>query len=203
VAAYVFAFGDIPANYNANKKAQPTTNPWGKFLRVNNTYFSGNTSKYPYEPVLPDISGCGGSLDYYEIDIGTTGTDCDPSYTAAIYNNGTRITRGAARIVYTRYDKNGDMIIDLNEKYLFYTYNHYNDFQEYLNYEGGWGEMFGNITGGGTISSKYDYNPTPYVQVVRRNLYEANNQNVANVDIVEIAFIYFDKKYFYEGTFCA
>ena len=203
VAAYVFAFGDIPVNYDANKKAKPTTSPWGKYLRVNNTYFSGNTSKYPYEPVLPDISGCGGSLDYYEIDIGTTGTDCDPSYTAAIYNNGTRITRGAARIVYTRYDKNGDMIIDLNEKYLFYTYNHYNDFQEYLNYEGGWGEMFGNITGGGTISSKYDYNPTPYVQVVRRNLYEANNQNVANVNIVEIAFIYFDKKYFYEGTFCA
>ena len=26
--------------------------------------------------------------------------------------------------------------------------------------------MFGNITGGGTISSKYDCNPTPYVPVV-------------------------------------
>ena len=25
--------------------------------------------------------------------------------------------------------------------------------------------MFGNITGGGTISSKYDYNPTDYVDV--------------------------------------
>ena len=87
--------------------------------------------------MLPDISGCGGSLDYYEKDIGTTGTDCDPSYTPAIYNNGSKITRGAARIVYTRYDKNGNEIIDLDEKYLFYTYNHYNDFQEYLNYEGG------------------------------------------------------------------
>ena len=54
--------------------------------------------------------------------------------------------------------------------YLFYTYNHYNDFQEYLNYEGGWGEIFGNITGGGKISSKYDYNPTPYVKVARRDL---------------------------------
>ena len=203
VAAYVFAFGEIPANYSSNKNTKPTSSPWGKYLRVNNTFFSGNTTKYPYEPVLPDISGCGGSLDYYEIDIGTTGTDCDPSYTAAIYNNGTKITRGAARIVYTRYDKNGDKIIDLNEKYLFYTYNHYNDFQEYLNYEGGWGEMFGNITGGGTISSKYDYNPTPYVQVVRRNLYEENISNVASVEIIEIAFIYFDKKYYYESTFCA
>ena len=27
--------------------------------------------------------------------------------------------------------------------------------------------MFGNITGGGTLSSKYDYNPTPYVTVIR------------------------------------
>ena len=49
---------------------------------------------------------------------------------------------------------------------MFYTYNHYNDFQEYLNYYGGWGAMFGNITGGGTLSSKYDYNPTPYVKSV-------------------------------------
>ena len=30
--------------------------------------------------------------------------------------------------------------------------------------------MFGNITGGGSISSKYDYNPTPYVPVVHASL---------------------------------
>ena len=54
--------------------------------------------------------------------------------------------------------------------FVFYTYNHYNDFQEYLNYYGGWGEMFGNITGGGTLSSKRDYNPTPYVAVVLAEL---------------------------------
>ena len=30
--------------------------------------------------------------------------------------------------------------------------------------------MFGNITGGGTISSKYDYNPTSYVPVVGGSL---------------------------------
>ena len=202
VAAYVFAFGEIPANYDSNKKAEPTSSPWGKYLRVNNTYFSGNTSKYPYEPELPDISGCGGELDYYEIDIGTTGTDCDPDYTPTIYNNGTKITRGAARIVYTRYDKNGDKIIDINEKYLFYTYNHYNDFQEYLNYEGGWGEMFGNITGGGTISSKYDYNPTPYVEVIRKNLYTAKAESIS-IEYVEVAFIYFDKKYYIDSTYCA
>ena len=170
VAAYVYAFGDVPANYVSNKKASPSSSVWGEYLRVNNTKFSGDTRRYPYEPELPDISGCGGDLTYYEIDIGTTGTDCDPKYSAALYNNGYRIDRGAARIVYARYDANGNQIIDPNERYLFYTYNHYNDFQEYLNYYGGWGEMFGNITGGGQISSKYNYNPTPYVEVVRAPL---------------------------------
>ena len=170
VAAYVYAFGDVPANYTSSKKTKPTSSIWGEYLRVNHSSFSGSTTKYPYEPMLPDISGCGGSLYYYEIDIGTTGTDCDPKYTAALYNNGTSITRGAARIVYTRYDANRNSIIDPNEKFVFYTYNHYNDFQEYLNYYGGWGEMFGNVTGGGTISSKLDYNPTPYVPVYMGSL---------------------------------
>ena len=194
VAAYVFAFGDIPANYSSNKRTKPTESPWGEYLRVNNTKFTGNTSRYPYEPELPRISGCGGDLQYYEIDIGTTGTDCDPSYTAELYNDGYSISRGAARIVYTRYDRNGNQIIENDEKYLFYTYNHYNDFQEYLNYEGGWGEMFGNITGGGTISSKNDYNPTPYVQVVRRELYTYKNEAAQDEYIIELAFIYFNTK---------
>lgn len=165
IAAYVYAFGDVPANYDANKKARPASSIWGEYLRVNNTVFSGDTRKYPYEPALPDISGCGGELTYYEIDIGTTGTDTGNGYAVDIYNDGSRITRGAARIVYARYDRNGDHIIDPNERYVFYTYNHYNDFQEYLNYYGGWGDIFGNITGGGTLSSKYDYNPTPYIEV--------------------------------------
>ena len=57
--------------------------------------------------------------------------------------------------------------------------------------------MFGNITGGGKISSQYDYNPTPYVQVVRRNLFTSTQTQTASVEIVEIAFVYFDKKYYY------
>lgn len=170
VAAYVYAFGDVPANYTESKRTEPEDSIWGENLRLNHTKFSGNTEKYPYEPELPDISGCGGDLYYYEIDIGTTGTDCDPGYSVKIYNDGQTITRGAARIVYTRYDANHNEIIDPNEKYLFYTYNHYNDFQEYLNYFGGWGEMFGNVTGGGKISSKTDYNPTPYVPVTMGSL---------------------------------
>ena len=165
VAAYVYAFGEPPANYSSNKKTDPDDSIWGEYLRVNHTVFTGNTSKYPYEPELPNISGCGGSLTYYEMDIGTTGTDCDPSYDAELYNDGHTITRGAARIVYGKTDLDRDGVYEAGEFHVFYTYNHYNDFQEYLNYEGGWGEIFGNITGGGTISSKYDYNPTDYEDV--------------------------------------
>ncbi len=167
VAAYVYAFGEIPANYLAKKSASPASSIWGEYLRLNHSEFTGDTVQYPYEPELPNISGCGGTFCYYEIDIGTTGNDCDPKYKSAIYNNGTKITRGASRIVYTYSDLNRNKIIDPNEKFVFYTYNHYNDFQEYLNYEGGWGEMFGNITGGGKISSKTDYNPTPYIPTLR------------------------------------
>ena len=162
VAAYVFAFGEMPANHTTSKNAKPTASQWGIYLRLNHSSFSGSTSKYKYEPALPNISGCGGDLYYYEMDIGTTGTDCDPSYPVTDYNNGTRIERGAARIVYARMDLDRDGVIEVNETFLFYTYNHYNDFQEYLNYEGGWGQMFGNITGGGTLSSNTHYNPTPY-----------------------------------------
>lgn len=170
VAAYIFAFNEIPANYTSKKSGSPSSDPWGKYLRLNHSKFSGDTSRYPYEPILPNISGCGGNFQYYELDIGTTGTDCDPSYYAVEYNTGSKITRGAARIVYSNSTTSGKALTDINEKYLFYTYNHYNDFQEYLNYQGGWGEMFGNITGGGTISSKTDYNPTVYEEVVRMSL---------------------------------
>lgn len=167
VAAYMFAFGgsesNLPANYTSKKLKKVGTSPWGIYLRGNHSYFSGNTSKYPYEPVLPNISGCGGDLQYYEMDIGTTGTDTGNGYDVGVYNDGTKITRGAARLVYTRSDRNGNGVYEPDEVYVFYTCNHYNDFQEYLNYYGGWGQIFGNVTGGGTLSSKTDYNPTPYV----------------------------------------
>ena len=173
IAAYMYAFGgtdgSIPANYTTSKKTKPTNSIWGEYLRVNHSYFSGDTSKYPYEPVLPNISGCGGDLSYYEMDIGTTGTVTPGYETPVPYNNGTKITRGAARIVYTRQDLNKNGVYEQDEIYVFYTHNHYNDFREYLNYYGGWGEMFGNVTGGGEYSSKYNCNPTPYVSTAYRD----------------------------------
>ena len=178
VAAYVFAFGEMPANHTSSKSTRPTSSQWGIYLRLNHSSFSGSTSKYKYEPKLPNISGCGGDLFYYEMDIGTTGTDCDPSYPITDYNNGSTITRGAARIVYTRMDLDRDGVIEVNETFLFYTYNHYNDFQEYLNYEGGWGQMFGNITGGGTLSSNTHYNPTPYPETAYAAFVETDSYTV-------------------------
>ncbi|MBQ7045025.1 MAG: hypothetical protein IJN65_00870 [Clostridia bacterium] len=166
VAAYMYAFGgneQIPANYTSSKKTKPSNSIWGEYLRVNHSYFLGDTDRYPYEPELPDISGCGGDLRYYEMDIGTTGTET-PGYAAKPYIQGNKVNRGAARIVYARQDLNGNGIYENNEIYVFYTHNHYNDFREYLNYFGGWGQMFGNVTGGGEYSSKTNANPTPYVK---------------------------------------
>lgn len=167
VAAYMYAFGGktgtFPANYVSSKPDSARYSDWGIYLRGNHSNFKGDTKKYPYEPELPNISGCGGKLKYYEMDIGTTGTDCG-NYPIAPYNDGDKITRGSARLIYARQDLNGDGEYSENEIFVFYTANHYNDFQEYLNYYGGWGEIFGNITGGGTLSSTTKYNPTPYVE---------------------------------------
>ncbi len=165
VAAYMYAFGGkygtLPANYTSKKKPSPKDSVWGEYLRANHSYFKGDTNKYPYEPKLPDISGCGGDLQYYEMDIGTTGT-VTPGQKSGAYNNGNRIIRGAARLVYARQDKNGNGTYETDEIYVFYTHNHYNDFREYLNYYGGWGQMFGNVTGGGVFDSKTQCKPTPY-----------------------------------------
>ena len=168
VAAYMYAFGgskeNIPANYTSKKSGKPSSSIWGEYLRLNHSCFSGDTSDYPYEPELPYIMSSGNErLTYYEMDIGTTGTVTEPKYPPAMYNTGTKITRGAARLVYARQDKNRNGTYETDEIYVFYTHNHYNDFREYLNYYVGWGEMFGNVTGGGTLSSTTNYNPTPYV----------------------------------------
>ena len=164
VAAYMYAFGgeSLPANYTSKKSGKPLSNPWGEYLRLNHSKFLGNTDKYPYEPELPDISGCGGELEYYEMDIGTTGTTT-PGYAPKPYIQGNTVTRGAARLVYAREDLNGNGVYEPGEVYVFYTHNHYNDFREYLNYYGGWGEVFGNETGGGEFSSETNANPTAYV----------------------------------------
>lgn len=169
VAAYMYAFGgdeELPANHTSKKNSKPASSVWGQYLRLNHSWYSNNTDKYPYEPELP-----GNDLDfrYFEMDIGTTGT-VTPGYKPRPYNNGNSIVRGAARLVYAKQDLNGNGTYEVGEIFVFYTHNHYNDFTEYLNYCGGWGETFGNVTGGGEYDSKTNCNPTPYPQVAYAEL---------------------------------
>ena len=172
VAAYLFAFGDVPANYWEDRYdyPSPSSSEWGEYLRLNNSYFSGDQESYPYEPALPDISGIdGGRSDYYEVDVGTTGTYTGPSYPVRPYNDGYSITRGGARLVYMRYTDGEES--EAPARKVFYTWNHYNDFREYLNYEGGWGEAFGNVTAGGEIDVVAPGGPSPYVPVAEKGLF--------------------------------
>lgn len=172
VAAYLLAFGETPANYVDGKTPDPSSSIWGIYLRANNTYFSGRTSyKYVYEPDFPGNDGAycpdepyiDRKMKYYEIDVGTTGCNYySNGYKAAIYNNGTNITRGASRICYTRYYEDGEEIKDPSKRYVFYTYDHYNDFQEYLGYYQGFGKWFGNLAGGGSYCNSTHAYTTSY-----------------------------------------
>lgn len=153
VAAYLLAFGETPPNTIADKNAKTeAVENWWKFGRVNDSYYSNDVSKFPYEPELP--------YDYYyETDFGATGTYKVGSYTETTYNNGNKINgRMACRFVYT-HSSTGD----INSRRVFYTYNHYNDFQEYLNYDFGFGARFGNETAGNEPDdSVYSNPPTSY-----------------------------------------
>jgi hypothetical protein len=168
VAAYIYAFGDVPANYVANNRPNPSKSIWGKYLRANNNSFTLDTTKYT-EPYLPEgvsASVSGGTKQYYECDIGTTGSYDYSDMSAKTYNTGTAITRGTSRICYTRAYADGSAITDPNERYVFYTCDHYYDFQEYLNYGDGWGAVFGY---GKSKCNRTDVSSLEYVPVSRKN----------------------------------
>ena len=151
VAAYIFAFGEVPPNNNYDKGStgkKQSIATWGKYGRVNIGKYSNDTDRYPNEPELPLKDSKGKAYQYIETDIGLEN-----------YNNGSKINRGSYRIVFTGFYKDGTKVTDINERYVFYTYNHYEDFEEYLNYYGGWGNRFGYET------SNYS-TPTPYVKAL-------------------------------------
>lgn len=179
VCAYIFAFGEVPSNskYDKNNGKTTAVSDWGIYGRVNMDKFSGNTNKYPYEPKLPYID----SLRYTETDFGTIGgyknynSITGTLYTQKEYNNGYSISRGAARIVFV----SDTSVKSIDQRYVFYTYNHYNDFQEYLNYNNGFGKRFGNESAGneycGSSNDYYQsakYEPTQYPNVIYKSLYE-------------------------------
>lgn len=168
VAAYLLAFGEVPANSNyGTSNRSKAIDKWGQYGRVNISNFSGDTTKYPYEPLLPTII----YNDFTETDFGSKGGFVCGGRTQTAYNNGSTINRGTCRFVFT----SDASVKKINERYVFYTYNHYNDFQEYLNYDNGYGYRFGNESAGNPYcSSGSDYkdtykSPTPYPNVISHN----------------------------------
>ena len=91
VAAYLLAFGEVPANQSSSKKANDVLPTWGIYGRLNNTRFKGDISKYPYEPELPNIL-VSNAIYYNEIDFGTTGnytlSNRNNTYKQVVYNTG-------------------------------------------------------------------------------------------------------------------
>ena len=182
VAAYLLAFGEVPVNSNYDKGSsgqKAAISAWGKYGRVNIGEFSGNISKYPYEPELPTNN----KVRYVETDFGTLGgyinqnTITGTYYNQKAYYNNGKISRGAARFCFV----SDSSIKSIDDRYVFYTYNHYNDFQEYLNYNNAWGERFGNITAGNQYCGDSDdyyetneYSITQYVEPLRKEYSELN-----------------------------
>ncbi len=175
VAAYIYAFGEPPANYDPDKSNKTVAYSdkaiWGKYMRLNDESFSGDVNKYPDQPVLPRISGAGGDYYYHEVDIGGSG-----------YNNGTKITRGALRIVYAK-TKSGYVTLTPTERYVFFTGNHYDDFYEYLNYSGGWAPKFGSTSSSGT-----------YTETTKINIQKSTVLSVASLTIPRALFSYEKRK---------
>ena len=175
VAAYTLAFGEVPANYYDKDNKALAIAKWKQFGRINISTFSNNKTKYPHEPELPVADSKGRFYKYTETDIGLqVGFRMSNGDYVGEYNNGNSIARGVCRLVYTSSYADGGKIKDINERHVFYTYNHYNDFQEYLNYYGGWSNRFGNESSGNPYcGSAKQYNslsnpnkPTSYIESI-------------------------------------
>lgn len=168
VCAYIYAFGEVPpnSNYASSKSGKKSSvADWGEYGRCNIGKYSNDTSKYKYEPELPTKSSLTNkAYTYTETDFGSTGGFYVNGTKQSEYNNGSSITRGTCRIVFTN---NATSAAD---RHVFYTYNHYNDFQEYLNYYDGFGIRFGNESNGGKYNS--GSNPSPYVAATNITLEE-------------------------------
>lgn len=168
VAAYVVAFGDVPPNMQYLKnQGSSAINNWGTNGRVNYTYYSNDnsTGNYMYETkgyTHSQYFSKSSSSDeywyhYFESDVGATLYNDEPyqrtaySNSLRTYNDGEQITRGALRFVWTKgwtSSEHGKYISgaieESYERNIYYTTSHYNDFQQYLNYYGGWAGRVGN-----------------------------------------------------------
>ena len=174
VAAYCLAFKKCPPNTESrtNKNGRiDVVKKWGRYGRVNDTSFSHNDSKYPYEPMIPPYE-YEGKIIYNETDFGSNDYYKVGDRKQTPYFDGGEIVRGACRFIYI----SSDLFKNINDRHVFYTYNHYNDFQEYLNYDGGYGTRFGNVSAGNPqCGSIKDYKKTfkkstAYPEVIYKNI---------------------------------
>lgn len=168
IAAYIVAFGDVPPNmrYSRNNPSAALRD-WGINGRVNYTsYNNDNSHKFLFETMVslnryyfdPAANTQNYYYNYFESDYGASTANIEPyqqksGYSLDKYNDGDFIARGALRFVwsYSFTDKPHsrkikDKIENSFDRNVFFTSNHYNDFQQYLNYYGGWSYRFGNTT---------------------------------------------------------
>lgn len=169
VAAYLFAFNELPKNYLAGASLKDDAEfYYGELGRVNFNRYSGpSSSKYQYEPYLKGQDDK--TLYYREADFGANiGGDHYFTYQDK-YNS--RNGRGPFRFLVansydssytynkssTEYSTPNPTLID--DRYVYYTWNHYNDFVEYLNYYDGFANPFGNVTAGNPEDQYVPSNP--------------------------------------------
>lgn len=168
IAAYILAFNDVPVNmaYDKNDTYEAISD-WGENGRVNYNFYSNDNDKsYLYETEVSTHRYLFDPIEntndyyyaYYESDYGASVGNDEPyemqtNYSTSKYNDGTDINRGTLRFVYTKFYTNYEHskkktaeITNTYDRNVFFTTNHYNDFQQYLNYYGGWSLRFGNTT---------------------------------------------------------
>ena len=175
VAAYLFAFNEIPINYlpGTSKSAKKLVQQnYGELGRLNFKLYSGpSATKYQYEPYLYGQKEK--TVFYREIDFGAnTGSNIYFSYGGS--------SRQIFRFLLGNSFDNNYSCSDttwstpnpttIDERRVYFTYNHYNDFTEYLNYYNGFGKVFGNVSAG---NSEGYYNPnnppTEYEETILSN----------------------------------
>jgi len=128
VCLYYEAFRQFPPNYKTSRDDAVAYGLNGRYVSIYSkaSYHSDND----YTKKLGTFND--GSMGfYYELDIDLDGT----------YNNGTRLSRGAARVVIVAAGLTGYG----SEPVCFYTYDHYADFVEFYNFYQGWSPLFAGI----------------------------------------------------------
>ena len=109
----MYAVADVMANHDSSTSKKKTSSLWGKYFRVNNYCFSGN----------------GDEFHYYEVDFGCEGNSTYSTSSSSYYNNGSAISRGTCRFVFTK-QTDSCYATSIDSRHLFYTCHNYSGFQD-------------------------------------------------------------------------